>query len=293
MTDAEEGFIPKVSELAEWRQVALSKWIHYRDNVHESGNDIAGRHWEYSLAKLVPHLIGRSDLALSETPTCGQTRHGFACVEPYGHNRGQADVPENHTPETPVTDALEAENDQGPTNARAYTPDERWERRYEMSQPELIDAAGQLLDMAGHVWSSTPGTQYAAPLAPLWLARAQWYMLRLEGKNRAFREGLINSLAEKGQSPTGRLVYDTNPPSYGGPAFQKGFDSVMGPGQFSQMYPAGPIVEKKEPLPLPREYCDDETQHSAHTWPEENDKLCLGRGEGGIRLRPIRDNPQA
>ena len=30
---------------------------------------------------------------------CGPTAHGFDCVLPYGHNRGVADVPENHSAE--------------------------------------------------------------------------------------------------------------------------------------------------------------------------------------------------
>lgn len=57
-------------ELNRWREVALSKWLHYRDNVWPAPaprHDVARSFHAHQLAKMIPYLLGRPDLALDDT----------------------------------------------------------------------------------------------------------------------------------------------------------------------------------------------------------------------------------
>lgn len=64
-----QGEGPPVNTRAEWRDVALRKWRHYRDNVYprtEEKYDVAQRFHAHSLAKMVPFLLGKPEEALLE-----------------------------------------------------------------------------------------------------------------------------------------------------------------------------------------------------------------------------------
>lgn len=56
-------------DIARWQAAALRKWLHYRDNVWPSPSpqhDIARAMHAHALAKMVPFLLGRPDLALDD-----------------------------------------------------------------------------------------------------------------------------------------------------------------------------------------------------------------------------------
>lgn len=298
---------PPVEDLTEeWRQVALSKWRHYRDNVWPSTNpqhDIARNMHAHGLAKIIPHLLGLPHEALQEGP---DVVHEHGAHTPHAHTAAEYAKHQQPIDGEKTLAGLPKRTPASPETPTSYTPEERWERRYRMSEPELMDASSQMLDMAGEMLVDP--SRVGPTRARFMMDRAQWYMLRLASK-RNYQLTLPLTYSAGGQ------VFDTNPPSQSqhqmfstmyptvpataGPVF-----IPAGPGtsltdqpDHSARRPAPPQFVPREKSdvfkPLPREYCDDEAQHSAHTWPEENDKLCLGRGEGGIRLRPIRDNPQA
>lgn len=54
-------------DIARWQTLALEKWLWYRDTVWPSTNDVAQRMHAHALAKIIPFLLGRPDLALDDS----------------------------------------------------------------------------------------------------------------------------------------------------------------------------------------------------------------------------------
>lgn len=54
-------------DITRWQTLALEKWLWYRDTVWPSSNDIAQRMHSHALAKIIPFLLGRPDLALDDS----------------------------------------------------------------------------------------------------------------------------------------------------------------------------------------------------------------------------------
>jgi hypothetical protein len=192
------------------------------------------------------------------------------------------------------------------------TANERWEGRYRLSEPQLIDAAAECLTFAGNILAD----KVAEADVQLWLLRGQWYMLRLDWRKRESWAALMSSTS---LMPTGRILPD---------------DAST---RFSQMYPAtgrdlSPSArpdhtERRKPQPQyvtshgwqegccdrpsiehttmrhkaiyptvnAEKWCPDHGVHGEHTWTttDEDPGPMQTWTCPGIKGRPVRDNPQA
>lgn len=172
--------------------------------------------------------------------------------------------------------------------------EERWKQRYDLSDAQLSDASAECLTHAGEMLDSEYVMHEEPYRANLWLGRAQWYMVRLESKQRSFREGIISVLGGDAFSVNAGLPHRTD--------WAKRYDPPAGAG--SQLYPTtgkdlGQTVDHSDrrtagPKPIPPLKCLSSEYHGEHTWDlSDDDPSGPGTFKCSGRYRPIKDNPQA